>query len=150
MIVTCPKYETDGKTLSPLAGQAVIDNLMPGRWGVIATPGADRIARGEEWLQTNTLDGQKAHDVFTRIGEPDYFQEYGPANYHVTIGFANPATINGRLAAVCAGTDPNLTGQGSCNNTIKGKITSQRLSRSPDERLYRAGHATATTGPNAM
>ena len=65
MIVTCPKYESDGITLSPLAGQAVIANLMPGRWGTIATPGADRIARGEEWLQTNTLDGQKAHDVFT-------------------------------------------------------------------------------------
>src|SRR5271165_103019 len=81
MIVTCPKYESDGKTLSPLAGQAVIANLMPGRWGAIATPGADRIARGEEWLQTNTLDGQKAHDVFTRIGEPSYFQEFGPASY---------------------------------------------------------------------
>jgi hypothetical protein len=32
-------------------------NLMPGFYSVIATPGADRIARGEEWLQTNTLDG---------------------------------------------------------------------------------------------
>src|SRR5882672_148811 len=30
MIVTCPKYEADGKTLSPLAGQAVIANLYPG------------------------------------------------------------------------------------------------------------------------
>jgi hypothetical protein len=56
-IVTCPKYESDGKTLSPLAGQAVVVNLMPGFYSVIATPGADRIARGEEWLQTNTLDG---------------------------------------------------------------------------------------------
>src|SRR5207302_2754200 len=83
-IVTCPQYESDGVTPSPLAGQAVIANLMPGRWGVIATPGADRIARGEEWLQTNTLDGQKAHDAFTRIGEPGYFQEYGPAGFHVS------------------------------------------------------------------
>ncbi len=65
-IVTCPKYEADGKTLSPLAGQAVVPNLMPGRYGVVATPAADRIARGEEWLQTNTLDGQKAHDSFLR------------------------------------------------------------------------------------
>ncbi len=34
MIVTCPKYEADGseQTLSPLAGQAVIKNLMPGRY----------------------------------------------------------------------------------------------------------------------
>ena len=109
MIITCPKYEADGNTLSPLAGQAVIANLMPGRFGVIATPGADRIARGEEWLQTNTLDGQKAHDVFTRIGEPSYFQEFGPAGYHVSIGFANPAIINARQAGVCNGTDLNIT-----------------------------------------
>src|SRR4029077_6503157 len=51
VIVTCPNFEADGVTLSPLGGQAVIANLMPGRFSVIATPGADRIARGEEWLQ---------------------------------------------------------------------------------------------------
>ena len=27
MIITCPTYESDGKTLSPLAGQAVVKNL---------------------------------------------------------------------------------------------------------------------------
>ena len=57
MITVCPKYEADGTTLSPLAGQAVVRNLPPGRYGVDGHPGADRIARGEEWLQTNTLDG---------------------------------------------------------------------------------------------
>ena len=139
MIVTCPKYESDGKTLSPLAGQAVIANLMPMRMGVIATPGADRIAKGEEWLQTNTLDGQKAHDAFVRIGEPSYFQEFGPAGYHVSIGFANPKIINSRLAGVCNGTDPNITGTCSPGNTLKGMVTGQRLSRTPDERLYSSG-----------
>jgi len=144
MIVTCPKYEADGQTLSPLAGQAVINNLMPGRWGVIATPAADRIARGEEWLQTNTLDGQKAHDVFTRIGEPSYFQEFGPASYHVSIGFANPAIIQSRLAGVCTGSDLNLPlTTPNCSNTITGKVTSERLSRTPDERLYSSGSRDA-------
>src|SRR6202051_4211108 len=127
MIVTCPKYESDGITLSPLAGQAVVNNLYQGRYGVVATPNADRIARGEEWLQTNTLDGQKAHDSFMRIGEPAYFQEFGPAGYHVTIGFANPAIINGRHQGVCNGTDVNVTsGLGTplaCTTTITGKIT---------------------------
>jgi hypothetical protein len=137
-IVTCPTFESDGTTPSPLAGQAVIANLMPGRWGVIATPGADRIARGEEWLQTNTLDGQKAHDVFTRISEPSYFQEFGPASYHVTIGFANPAIINSRKASVCAGTDPTVTGK-NCTNSITGRVVGERLSRTPDERLYASG-----------
>jgi hypothetical protein len=137
-IVTCPRYEAGGTVLSPLAGQAVVVNLMPGRYGVVATPGADRIARGEEWLQTDTLDGQKALDSFIRASEPGYFQEYGPAGYHVSIGFANPAIINGRLAGICAGSDPNLTGT-DCKNTVKGKVTTARLSRTPDERLYSSG-----------
>src|SRR6202035_5544210 len=137
-IVTCPKYESDGTTLSPLAGQAVVANLMPGRYGVVATAGADRIARGEEWLQTNTLDGQKAHDSFLRIGEPSFFQEFGPAGYHVSIGFANPKIINGRKAAVCAGTDPTITGT-NCTNSITGTVTTERMSRTPDERLYSSG-----------
>src|SRR6202008_2858561 len=96
MIVTCPKYESDGHTLSPLAGHAVIANLMADKFSVQAYPAADRIARGEEWLQTNTLDGQHPHDAFVRVGEPGYFQEYGPAGYHVSIGFANPKIINDR------------------------------------------------------
>jgi hypothetical protein len=138
MIVTCPKYEADGRTLSPLAGQAVIANMYPGRYGVVAIPGADRIARGEEWLQTNTLDGQKAHDSFLRIGEPSFFQEYGPAGYHVSIGFANPKTIQSRLAGVCKGTDPNITGT-NCTNSVTGVVTTERMSRTPDERLYSSG-----------
>jgi Bacterial Ig domain len=142
MIVTCPKYESDGKTLSPLAGQVVVNNLMQGRFEVIATPGADRIARGEEWLQTNTLDGQKAHDTFIRIGEPTYFQEFGPSGYHAVIGFANPKIINGRKAGVCAGTDPNLPSPTAidCSNTITGSVTTERMSRTPDERLYGSGN----------
>jgi len=139
-IVTCPKFESDGATLSPLAGEAVVKNLMPGRFSVQAIPGADRIAKGEEWLQTNTLDGQKAHDSFLRIGEPDYFQEFGPANYHVNIGFANPAIINSRLAGVCGGTDPNAPTPGqkyTCKSTVTGKVTTERMSRTPDERLAR-------------
>jgi hypothetical protein len=138
-IVTCPRFESDGVTLSPLAGQAVVANLMPGRYGVVATPAADRIGRGEEWLQTNTLDGQKAHDSFLRIGEPSFFQEFGPAGYHVSIGFANPSVINARKAGVCNGTDPNVTGVTGCGSTVTGVITTERMSRTPDERLYSSG-----------
>ena len=141
MIVTCPTYESDGVTLSPLAGQAVVANLYPGRYGVVATPAADRIARNEEWLQTNTLDGQKAHDSFLRIGEPSFFQEFGPAGYHVSIGFANPAIINSRHDPLCSPTgvptsDLLLT---DCTNTVTGNVTTERMSRTPDERLYSSG-----------
>jgi len=136
MVVTCPKYESDNKTLSPLVGQAVIANLMPGRFVVQAYPGADRIARGEQWIQTNTLDGQHAHDAFIRIGEPSYFQEYGPAGYHDSIGMVNPKIINDRKAAVCAGA---YGPAGACNNTITGQVVGERMSRTPDQRLYPSG-----------
>jgi hypothetical protein len=137
-IVTCPEFESDGVTHSPLRGQAVVANLMPGRYGVVATPAADRIGRGEQWLQTNTLDGQKAHDSFLRVGEPSYFQEFGPAGYHVSIGFANPGIIQGRLNGVCRGRDPNITGT-NCRNVLTGKVTTERMSRTPDERLFSSG-----------
>jgi hypothetical protein len=133
VIPVCPTYESDGSTLSPLAGQAVVANLPPGRYGVVATPGADRIARGEEWLQTNTLDGGKAHDSFIKVNEPAYFQEYGPAGYHVTIGFANPDIINKRKATVCADASAD------CTHTVDGTITGAHMSRTPDERLYSSG-----------
>lgn len=139
MITVCPRYESDGVTLSPLAGQAVVKNLPPGMYGVAATPGADRIARGEEWLQTNTLDGGKAHDSFVKVSEPSYFQEYGPAGYHVAIGFANPSMINSRKPGVCA----NSSGPNACTHTVKGKITTAHMSRTPDERLYSTGSRDA-------
>jgi uncharacterized repeat protein (TIGR01451 family) len=142
MIVTCPKFESDGKTLSPMAGQAIIKNLYPGRYGVTALPGADRIALGEEWIQTNTLDGQKSHDSFMRVGEPGYFQEFGPAGYHVSIGFANPKIINDRRTntantGIC---DKGKTGGNlDCSWEIKGSVFGARMSRTPDQRLYSSG-----------
>jgi Bacterial cadherin-like domain len=142
MIVTCPHFESDGVTVSPLEGQAVIANMMPGRYGVVATPGADRIAKGEEWVQTNTLDGQKAHDSFIKVGGPAYFQEFGPAGYHVSIGFANPKVINNRRTntAHTGMCDPAPNGGGlSCHSTLTGIVTTARISRPPDERLYSSG-----------
>jgi hypothetical protein len=146
MIVTCPTYEGDGKTLSPMAGQALVKNLYAGRYGVSALPGASRIALGEEWVQTNTLDGQKAHDSFMRVGEPGYFQEFGPAGYHVSIGFANPKIINQRRyndtkSGMCD-TGPN-GGALACNYEVKGQVTGSRLSRTPDSRLYSSGSRAA-------
>ena len=162
VIVVCPAFEADGKTVSPLVGQAVIKGLMPGKYSIIAHPGAEREARGEEWVQTNTLDGTHFLDSFIRMGEPAFFQEYGPAGYHVFMGFASPAIINAQLKNVCAGLltfDGVPTADGidgvpnplKCNNTIKGQITNLRISRSPDERIYDsavvANSAPATGAP---
>ncbi|ADI28857.1 choice-of-anchor D domain-containing protein [Methylotenera versatilis] len=128
MVPTCPKFESDGKTLSPLAGQVVVANLYPGLYEIVATPGHDRIARGEEWLQTNTLDGGKAHEAFIKPNEPGYFQEFGPGGYHVAIGFANPKIINNRKAAYCASLD--------CSHTLNVSVANTHMSRTPDQRTF--------------
>src|SRR3984893_2177896 len=131
VIIVCPKFESDGVTLSPLTGQAVIKGLMPGRFGVIVHPGAAREARGEQWLQTNSLDGTHFLDSFLRSGGPAYFQEFGPGGCHVFMGMANPAIINARLAALCGGANPP-----ACNNTVKGQVSNLHQSRSTNETLY--------------
>jgi hypothetical protein len=134
MIIVCPQYEDDGVTPSPLAGNALVKNLMPGRFGVIVHPSAAREAAGEVWYQTNTLDGTHFLDSFVKVGEPAYFQEYGPGGYHVFMGMANPAVINARKAAFCNG-PPKV----SCNNTITGQVSNLHENRAPDETLFDSG-----------
>jgi hypothetical protein len=137
-IIVCPLFESDGKTPSPLTGQAVIKNLMPGRYGIIVHPGAARAARGEEWLQTNTLDGTHFLDSFVRAGEPAYFQEFGPGGFHVFMGMANPAIINKRLATLCGSANAP-----ACNNTIQGQVSNLHMSRPPSEQLFSSGSYAA-------
>ena len=144
VIPVCPKYESDGTTLSPLAGQAVIANLYPGLYEVVANPGADRIARGEQWLQTSTLDGTKPIEAFIRPGEPNYFQEFGPGGYHVMLGFANPKIINDRKTNTAGTGLCDTSGGGlTCNATVKGQITNMHMSRTPDQRVYSSGDYSA-------
>ncbi|MBI4695285.1 MAG: hypothetical protein HY749_14800 [Gammaproteobacteria bacterium] len=136
IIETCPKYESDSSNhptnvLSPLAGHAVIANMYPGMYEVTAVAGAERLARKEQWLQTNTLDGTKAIEVFIKAGEPGYFQEFGPGGYHVAMGFANPKIIQDRKAGICR----NI----ACNENFYGTVTATRLSRTPDQRVYSSG-----------
>ena len=135
VIIVCPQYEADGVTPSPLAGTALVKNLMPGRFGVIVHPSAAREARGEEWIQTNTLDGTHFLDSFVRSGEPAYFQEFGPGGWHVFMGMANPAIINARKQGICNG---GLTNGAvlACNHDVKGQVTNLHMSRAPNETLY--------------
>jgi hypothetical protein len=141
VIVVCPQFESDGKTLSPLTGQAVVRNLMQGKYSLIVHPGAAREAAGEEWLQTNSLDGGHFLDSFLKVGEPAYFQEFGPGGFHVFVGMANPKIINARLAAICnpSASNPPIAGTpfaAPCRNTIKGQVANLHQARSPDENLY--------------
>src|SRR4029077_20559767 len=57
----------------------------------------------------------------------------------VSIGFANPAVINSRLHGICTGADVTLPGPYTCTNSVSGTVTTERMSRTPDERLYSSG-----------
>jgi hypothetical protein len=112
-----------------LAGHALIKNVTPARYDVIAHPAAAREGAGEVWWQTETLEGTPAQDAFTGVKEPVYFQEFGPPGFHTTIGFVNPARVR-KYAA-----DNHLT----TGVNVSGKITNQRMSRPSDVTLYDAG-----------
>ncbi len=144
VIIVCPQYEngvdaSGNPVPSPLTGQVVVRNLMQGKYSLIPHPGAAREAAGEEWLQTNSLDGGHFLDSFIRVGEPPYFAEFGPGGYHVFFGMANPKHINARLAAICGGSPPpNVPFTLPCRNNINGQVTNLHQSRSPNENLFAA------------
>ena len=143
-IIVCPQFEDGVDSLgnhipSPQTGQVVVRNLMQGKYSLIVHPGAAREAAGEEWLQTNSLDGGHFLDSFIRVGEPPYFAEFGPGGYHVLFAMANPAHINARLKSICSGTPiTNAPFTAPCNNHVKGQVTNLHQGRSPNENLYPA------------
>jgi len=119
-----------------LAGQAVIKNLMPGRFDVIAHPGAAREGAGEKWYQTSTLEGTPGQDAFTKAKEPVYFQEFGPPGFHTQIGWINADHI----AAVNKADGPNNVN--TYTNSISGRITSLHMSRPIEETLWDSASRT--------
>ena len=154
MVITCPDgiNPKTGQKYA-LAGQALIKNLMPGRFDVFANPGGAREAAGETWYQVSTLEGTHANDAFAKAGEPAYFQEFGPPGYHAFIGFVNPAHI--------AAVNKQLTAGVTNLHAITGQITNLHMSRPINETLYSGSHdpiaqttcyvglnATAGTGAN--
>jgi hypothetical protein len=124
VIVTCPEG-------SPLAGMALIKNLMPLRYDVIANPGAARASRGETWYQVSTLEGTFAQDAFAKVGEPTYFQEFGAPGFHSFIGFVNPDHIKAVNTAYANGA--------ASTATVTGKITNLHMDRPPAINLWDSG-----------
>jgi hypothetical protein len=142
VVYTCPTYDDvlDPRHQNPLAlaGTALIKNLSPGRFDVIAHPGAAREGRGETWYQTETLEGTPGQDAFSKAAEPAYFQEFGSPGFHTTIGFVNPANV----ALQAANYIRSITaarGPGPALHTVKGKITNLHMSRPVEETLWDSG-----------
>ncbi|NPV69463.1 MAG: pectin esterase [Firmicutes bacterium] len=76
---------TGGKVLTDANGNAVIENIPPGKYGVQAIP-----PDGTDWIQTTTIEGTHVIDAWVEEGNDGYLREEGFRSPLVWIGFVKP------------------------------------------------------------
>ncbi|WP_153306224.1 hypothetical protein [Desulfatiglans anilini] len=121
----------NGYVLTDANGEAVIKNLAPGKYGILAVP-----PPGTNWAQTSTIEGTRVIDAWVKANEPPFFAEFGPPGWHVFFGFVSP--MNDTTV---------LTG----GSSITGQVVNLHLSRPPDYAFYNGapfGHTTPWVGLN--
>jgi len=93
----------DGTITTDVNGVAIIKNLAPAKYGIIAIPPVGQPG----WIQTSTIEGKKVIDAWVKANEPAYFAEFGPPGPHVFIGFTkafdNTSTLAGSLRTTITG-----------------------------------------------
>ena len=141
IILSCP--DTPENRAAGVVGEVLIKNLFPGKYGVITSP---PLGANDGWKQTSTIEGSKVIDAWVKAGEPPFFQEFGPAGWHVFVGFVSPSrTEAAKLAA--AGDGPT--------NSVTGMVTNLHMSRPPDQSLWSSttydalAHTQAWVGINS-
>jgi len=106
----------EGFVLTDANGMANVKNLAPGKYGVYIVAPA-----GQGWQQTTTIEGKPVIDAWVKANEPAFFTEFGPAGYHVFVGFVKPMKD-----------EEVLTG----GKTIKGQVVNLHMSRPPAVQFY--------------
>jgi hypothetical protein len=96
-----PQVETMGNGIitTDENGEALVKFIPPGKYGIVLIPPS-----GENWIQTSTIEGTHTVDAWVKPNEPPVFVEFGPAAYHVFIGFVQPFDILGELPGDPSGT----------------------------------------------
>ena len=79
VILTCPD------------GTALIKDLPPGKYGVIAVPPAG----SGPGRRPRPSRARRCSDTWVKAGEPPFFVEFGAPGFHAFIGFVNPAHTTG-------------------------------------------------------
>lgn len=80
-----PIPNTGGNIWSDANGNAVIENLAPGKYGVQVIP-----PDGTDWIQTTTIEGTPVIDAWIEEGNQGYMYEEGFISPLVFIGFVKP------------------------------------------------------------
>jgi FtsP/CotA-like multicopper oxidase with cupredoxin domain len=119
-----------GFVLTDATGNATIKHLSPGKYGLQIAPPAGQ----QGWQQTSTIEGTRTIDAWVKPDEPPFFTEFGPAGFHVFVGFVKQFTD----AAVLSG-----------GSTISGQVVNLHFSRPPAVAFFPGEpHANAWVGLN--
>jgi len=125
--------------MSPLAGQAIIADSS-GRTNVSASPAADRMARGEEWLQDEHTRRHQGHrGVHPSRTSRVTSRSSGQAVTTSAVGLWNPAFINSRKGATGDGKQLVCTPELATPASAGWSRKNARMSRTPDQRVYSSG-----------
>ena len=96
-------------------GEALVKYIPPGKYGIRAVP-----PLGVTWIQTSTIEGTPGIDSWVKANEPNRLIEFGPALYHVFIGFVQPFDNLAALRALQPGA-PTATVTGNVRRTHSSK-----------------------------
>ena len=77
-----------GVVLTDANGEAIIKHMNPGKYGIRIVP-----PRGEDWVQTTTIEGTPGIDVWVGPNGPTYLNEFGLFFWHAFFGFVRPQTL---------------------------------------------------------
>jgi len=120
----CAPPATPGVILSCPDGSVLIENLPPGKYGVIGVAPAG----AAQWIQTSTIEGTKVIDAWVKAGEPPFMLEFGGPGPHAFIGFVNPThTCVGPAPCQVAESNPPAPG----SSTVTGHVTLAHDPRPP-------------------
>jgi len=134
VIITCPD---NAYTRSlDIAGEALVKNVYPAKYGIIITPPESQVA---DWVQTSTIEGTKVNDVWVKAGEPAYFQEFGPPGWHNFTGFVRPADLDNNGAPGVQQTIGGVTSTIAGPNSVSGMVTNAHISRPPLQTIWDSG-----------
>ena len=100
------------------AGEALVKYIPPGKYGIRAVP-----PPGETWIQTSTIEGTPGVDSWVKANEPNRLIEFGPALYHVFLGYVQRFDNLASLRALQPGS-PTATVSGNVRrvHSTKGQF----------------------------
>jgi len=103
LTLTQEDFNADNNPYNLQVGEALIKNIAPGKYGLIAIPPSlDDSDATVDWIQTNTIEGTPTIDAWVKADEPRAFVEgFGAGFNHADFGFIK--TVPAASSSVIAG-----------------------------------------------